>query len=146
MTNRYQKIVFLAAGFLIVACASHPGAVNSTRFIPVSSGSPEEAKAATDAFAYRPVEMVISGQAMESATLPIPAPHLGLSLYRLQKGKWDLITELTTETDGSFRISRPLEPGAYELRVQGKEYRGKLSLTLDKKPATDLLMMITKVK
>jgi 5-hydroxyisourate hydrolase-like protein (transthyretin family) len=92
----------------------------------------------------RPSNVAIDGKIMAPGEIPVPLSHIEVGLYRNDKETWREVTRLTTETDGSFRITQKLADGHYELRVLDKRYSGIQALHLNGKPIRGLMIAVTK--
>lgn len=105
------------------------------------SGNPQTANQQIQDAISRSPSGAIEGRVQLDADLPIPLSGVLLGLYNSQ-GKE--ISLLTTDTDGSFRITQKLRRGKYELRILDRRYHGQMAVDLEDQPVKNLVFLVNK--
>lgn len=125
---------------LSAACTSKKKPVNSLLDSPVypipAVGRPVDPLS-------RPIIEAVSGQVISKGDMPIRVSRAPLRLSVLKNAKWETVIEFNSETDGSFRITRPLLPGRYELRIISNKYEGAIPLDLQNHPIKNLVFEVS---
>ena len=124
----------------LAACSSKPKPVNSIIDSPVypvpsayRSGDP----------LARPIREALSGQVIRKGDIPIRVSRAPLRLSVFKNGKWETVLEFNSESDGTFRITRPLLPGQYDLRIVSNKYEGVIPVQLQKDPVENLIFEVS---
>jgi hypothetical protein len=136
----------IGLSFLVMAllgCKSDPKAVNSERTIPLWPAISGNDSSNYEGLGRPPIE-ALTGKVVLKSDIPIPLAHLTLGLFQIQNSRKKLIVEFTTDSDGSFRITRPLQMGFYELVVIDKKYEGTFPVSLENSAARNRIFEATK--
>jgi hypothetical protein len=138
-----KKIKLITVVALVGAgCASHPGAVNSQieppPYVMLGMGDNQGNE--------RPHVTALSGKVLLKSDMPIPLSKVRVGLFLKGPSGKKFIYEFSSDTDGSFNITRPLQKGIYELAVTDPRYQGSMEVSLTDNPVTDVSFEISKKK
>lgn len=148
--NRDMKNFFLSIALILTALGCVSKVVNpdfnATGSVLLPAGAVGEGtnQRIQDGMSARPTAAV-EGQVQLEADLPTPLSGVELALYKPQAaGTSKELSRITSETDGSFRITKKLPYGKYELRILDKRYKGSMTVDLEDRPAKGLIFLVKK--
>lgn len=119
-----KLILSFLAGVVLVGCKTHPEAVNSQRMVPIVAPVPP---GRYEGNASQP-QTALAGKVLLKSEFPIPLSRVRVSLLRINQGEKKMIHEFSTNPDGSFQITRPIDRGSYELQVTDPRYEGSYQI------------------
>lgn len=140
MKKKKKLVSLLVGGIVIAACKTHPEAVNSQRDLPIVAALPP---GRYEGNASQP-KTAIAGKVLLISQFPIPLSKVRIGLWRIHNGEKKMIHEFSTNPDGSFQITRPIERGSYELQVTDPRYEGVYHIRNLEQPETEIIFEVQK--
>lgn len=150
-----MKYAILLSLIGLIGCAAEKGVINPQIVSPVlpmsgtpgspSQGAPGTAPAIEQGQAI-PRAAALSGRVQTSEEMPRPLAGVRVGLFKKQGEQWLQVHEFSTDRDGTFAITRPIERGAYQLRSTDPRYQGVIPLSLDERPLQGILLEVSPVR
>lgn len=153
-----MKLFVIALIFVFVGCSGKrvvnpdsstppliPGENGYLTSDPPQASAPIAGQSFND-YMQRSPRVGISGNLYLKGDIPTPLGRIQLALFQLENGKWNEISRLSTELDGSFSFTRKLYEGDYQIQVMDSRFSGRMSLKLSSSPQKDLILMAESVK
>ncbi len=127
---------------ILVGCRTQPENVNSPIQPPLLGlvGVPQGSQAQAG---RAPEIAAVTGKVLLKSEFPIPLSKVKLGLFGLDSGKEKLMTEFSSEADGTFQITRPVKKGKYKIQVTDTRYEGGAELNLTEAPVRDLILEVS---